>query len=202
MFKRIGLGFAAGYLVGSRGSDKLRDQLADLGSRIKEQPAVSQFSDRAIQALRERSQHLSDQVQSFLYPSGEDEGDDEAEDERATAEDDGTEAFDLDEREDEDSDEDDEDQGSDEGDGRGQASNGRRDAEDDDSEAFDLDEDDEDQDSDEGGRKKQAAGSRRGSSDSRQGQSGSRRREPPKRNGQHGSFGKIASQVYERGRVA
>ena len=77
MFKRIGLGFAAGYIVGARKGEKNYERLVDATQKIRELPAVKKLSDQGLDSLRDRAEELMERIRSSFQ--GDEEGEPEGE---------------------------------------------------------------------------------------------------------------------------
>ncbi|MGH9298845.1 MAG: hypothetical protein ACRDZT_02905 [Acidimicrobiales bacterium] len=139
MFKRVGLGFACGYVLGARAGQQRYDQLSSAGRKVLELPGVRDLAAdgqertletgrRFLSIVRERAGFGLDESDEGDDDGGEDEDetDDEADDDEAEDDVDGI----RDSDEDDEYQDEEEDQDQDEGaeDGGGPKDGGRRSA--------------------------------------------------------------------------
>ena len=75
MFKRFGLGFAAGYVLGARGGEKRYKQLTELADKLQELPAVRTFTEDGGQAVVEGTRRVAGAIRQRLGEMGTAHGD-------------------------------------------------------------------------------------------------------------------------------
>jgi hypothetical protein len=106
VFKRIGIGFAAGYVVGAKGGEHRYEQLVKLGERVMSLPSVRKVTDEAEDNLRDSGRNVLEAIRSRFGGHADDSDEGEDDDVDAEMEDDSVDEVDEEDSDDEDSDED------------------------------------------------------------------------------------------------